>query len=135
MVRILVIDDDAAVRAVTCLILEGAGFTVAEASGGEEGIQAFRRRPADLIFCDMFMPDMDGLATIRQLRREFPDVRIVAMSGGGFGGGVDVLHMAELFGAAAVLHKPITKTVAMQAVNRVLEISPCRQLQAPTHHS
>src|SRR5947209_4368981 len=101
--RVLIIDDDAKVRAVLRVMLESAGFEAAEAGDGEEGVRAFRRLEADVVLCDLFMPGRDGLEAIRGLRREFPGVKVIAMSGGGFGGAVDMLPAARLLGAAAVL--------------------------------
>jgi CheY-like chemotaxis protein len=120
---VLVIDDDVAVRAVLRDLLEMAGFEVVEASDGAEGIRTFRRQRADLIFCDVFMPERDGLETITELRRDFPGVKVIAMSGGGFGGSLDLLPVARALGAAAVLHKPFGRAAVLAAVERALGAS------------
>jgi len=115
--RVLVVDDDADARAVARAILEHAGI---EAVDGAAALRAYRDVGADLVLCDLFMPDMDGLELIRQLRRESPVVKIIAMSGGGFHGTVDMLDVARHLGAAETLPKPFSLHELVQAVERVL---------------
>jgi len=118
--RILVVDDEAGIRKALLLMLEDAGFEVAEAGNGEEGLRAFRRQPADLVITDLFMPDKDGLELIRGLRREFPDVKVIAMSGGGFSSSMHMLPFARRLGAVEVLDKPFSLATALATVERVL---------------
>jgi CheY-like chemotaxis protein len=120
MTRILIVDDDPDARAVTRLMLENAGVTVVEAEDGAAGIQAFRDVGADLVLCDVFMPGVDGIEVIRELRRESPRVKIVAMSAGGFAGRVDMLAVARRVGAVEVLHKPFTQQALLETVGRSL---------------
>jgi CheY-like chemotaxis protein len=131
MARILVVDDEAQIRAFLRMVLERAGYEVAEAGGGEEALQEMRRQHAELVLCDLFMPGGDGLQTIRALRCEFPDVKIVAMSGGALGGNVDLLPAAEFLGAIAVLPKPFNRVAALAAVERGLDHSAA-ELSDPT---
>lgn len=81
MESILIIDDEPQIRSMIRLILERSGYTVIEASDGIEGIRRFREKPADLIITDLIMPNKDGIGMIIELKKEFPDVKIVAMSG------------------------------------------------------
>jgi DNA-binding response OmpR family regulator len=118
--RILVVDDEAGIRKALRILLEYAGFQVAEAGNGEEGLRAFRRQPADLVITDLFMPDRDGLEVIRTLRQEFPSVKVIAMSGGGFGGSMNMLPFARRLGAAEVLDKPFDFATVLAAVRRTL---------------
>jgi CheY-like chemotaxis protein len=127
----LVIDDDEADRMVTRLFLARAGFTVTEADNVADGIRSFSCQPVDLVFCDIFMPDKDGQETIRQLRQEFPCIKIVATCGGGFDGQIDISRTAQRLGAAAILPKPFSQADAVRVVKRVLETVPCGRLQAP----
>lgn len=106
MPDILVIDDDAAVRHFVRDVLAPRGHTVRSAGDGEAGLRAFRERPADLVVCDIFMPEAEGLETIRALRRLAPTVPIIAAGGGGHGA-ISFLPHAVVFGANAVLDKPI----------------------------
>ena len=81
MARILVIDDDNEVREMICTLLARQGHEVTQAADGQAGIHSYRNHPVDLIITDLFMPVKEGLETIVDLRREFPNLRIIAISG------------------------------------------------------
>ena len=81
MATILVIDDDEQVQAVLRRILEEAGYKVVGASNRQQGLQQFRREPADLVLLDVFMPERDGLEMLVELHREYPDAKVIAISG------------------------------------------------------
>lgn len=119
--RILVADDIREVREVIAAILEDAGFEVDQVSDGAEVLQAFSVQPPDLLVCDLFMPSKDGLETIQEVRREHPNVKIIAISGDS--AARDMLTVARLIGAAEVLSKPIDVTRLLTAVRRVLRIN------------
>jgi CheY-like chemotaxis protein len=120
MAKILVVDDDATLRALLAGTLKRAGYDVEQAADGRQAVRAYRASPADLVLTDMFMPEMDGMEAIMMLRREFPDVRIVVMSGGAYFGTSDILEMAEQLGAARTLAKPIESEDLLRAVEAVL---------------
>jgi CheY-like chemotaxis protein len=124
MPRVLVIDDDVRVRSVLRLMLEQSGFEVGEAEDGLKGIRAFRLWGADLIFCDLVMPEKEGIATIRELHREHPGVKVIAMSGNGFRGKVDMLAVALRLGAAGALYKPFTRAAVLRAAAEALGPPP-----------
>jgi len=79
--RILVVDDDTAVRLLLRTVLERRGHVVVEAENGAEGLQYYRAAPTDLVITDIQMPVMDGLQMIKELRSAFPTVKIIAISG------------------------------------------------------
>ena len=83
MARILIIDDEPQIRSMLKLMLEREDYEVVEAPDGVEGIKVYRQNPADLIITDLIMPNKDGIGMIIDLKKEFPDVNIIAMSGGG----------------------------------------------------
>lgn len=120
MVRVIVVDDDVKVRTAARILLEEAGIEAVEAADGKAAIQAVRDFGAEVVLCDLFMPDVDGLEVIQELRREFADVKVIAMSGGGFGGTVDLLSVARQLGAVEVLHKPFTQKTILEAIHRAL---------------
>lgn len=122
--RILVVDDDALFREAVRIGLQAAGFDVIEASDGMEALRTLRAQPSDLIVCDLFMPGKDGLETIPELRREFPQTKILAVSAGGAARDVNVLRVADHLGAAEVLRKPFDQSALLAAVQRLLASAP-----------
>jgi len=115
--RILLVDDDAAILGLLKQMLENSGYAVETASNGKFAMIAFERQPADVVICDLVMPEREGLETIRRLREVDPAVRIVAMSGY-FGG--QFLHTARLLGADATLLKPVSGPELVRLLRQVL---------------
>jgi DNA-binding response OmpR family regulator len=120
MTCVLVIDDDAGVRASLQLFLEIAGYRVLSARDGLEGIREFQARRPDIVITDILMPEQEGMETIVQLRALAPEVPIVAISGGGRFGEADVLAMAQSLGANAVLPKPFDAEMLLAAIERLV---------------
>jgi CheY-like chemotaxis protein len=119
--RVLIVDDDDNVRAAARNMLKAAGTEVAEATNGVEAIRLLRGQGADVVLCDLYMPNRDGFEVIRELRRDFPDVKVVAMSGGGFTDTADMLSAARHLGATAILNKPFKQADALAALERALK--------------
>lgn len=107
MARVMVIDDDEVVRMTLTLVLEKAGHEVVTADDGRKGMALFKMNPVDVVLTDIYMPNQEGLATIMALRRAYPGVKVVAISGGGAHAGLDVLPVAEALGADRALRKPV----------------------------
>jgi CheY-like chemotaxis protein len=103
---ILVVDDDEAFRRSLRLLLELDGFTVTTAENGVRGLQAFRNQNPDIVLVDIMMPKLGGMETIRQMRRERPGAKVIAMSGGARAGGLDFAAATRELGAVAALEKP-----------------------------
>src|SRR5262245_64855446 len=112
--------DDAGLRGVLRHTLEGGGHEVLEAADGDEALRLLRSRAVDLFLCDLLMPGRDGPETIGDLRREFPGLPVVAMTGGGCGGWVALLPAARRLGAAGVLYLPFGPRDVLRAVGRAL---------------
>ena len=131
MARILIIDDEPQIRSMLKLMLEREGYEVVEAPDGVEGIEVYRQNPADLIITDLIMPNKDGIGMIIELKKEFPDVMIIAMSGGGLNKPDGYLKGAEKLGAACTLTKPIDREEMLKAVKDILKnsLSPEEQPQ------
>jgi len=110
MGRILVVDDDESMRAALRLLLEGMGHKVVEAGNGLEGVAAFRRDPTPIIMIDLMMPKKSGFEAIGDLRKDYPSVQIIAMSGGLAHGPEAFLELAKMLGAQHVLKKPFLKS-------------------------
>ena len=120
MTRILVIDDEELARFTIREILETADFEVDEAENGRVGIDKQKAAPFDLIITDIIMPEKEGVETIIDLKQEFPDLKIIAISGGGRTRNLDFLKLSERFGAGKILAKPFTEGQLLEAVNDVL---------------
>jgi YesN/AraC family two-component response regulator len=118
---ILIIEDDDLVRGVLREVLELAGYEVMEASNGKEGINLYRKTPADMIITDIVMPGKDGIETIMDLKIEFPGVKIIAISGGGRFGPDTYLEIADGFGADYILSKPIKREELIKTIKELLE--------------
>jgi DNA-binding NtrC family response regulator len=124
MERILIIDDEQQIRSMLRLMLERDGYEVVEAPDGIEGIKAYRQKPADLIITDLIMPNKDGIGMIIELQKEFPDVKIIAMSGGGLNKPEGYLKGAKKLGAACTLTKPIDREKMLRAVKNIIKGDP-----------
>ena len=120
MKRILVIDDDVQVRQMLRQMLEREGYEVVDAPDGKEGIRLYRDEPADLIITDIIMPEKEGIGTIFELRREFPGVKIIAVSGGGrFVHKNDCLDLCRAKGIPA-FSKPFDRKELLEAIQKLL---------------
>jgi CheY-like chemotaxis protein len=125
MQRILVIEDDPAIRAAVELILDHEGYSVALAPDGDAGLDLVRSAAFDLVIVDIFMPGRGGLETIGLIRQHAPNLPVVATSGlsargDGSRSADDVLGQAISLGAACVLHKPFRPRDLLQTVERCL---------------
>lgn len=112
----LVVDDDASYRILMRQFLELAGFTVIVASNGRLALRELETRPVAVLVTDLVMPEIEGLELIELVKRGFPDVRIVAVSGDGPGSEGGYLRLARLFGAHATVRKPFSGSALVQAV-------------------
>ncbi len=121
MARILIIDDDHAVRLTVQVILERDGHEVICAADGEQGLRAFQSAAPQLIITDIIMPNKEGLETIMQIRARDTKTPIIAMSGGGRVGNADFLKMALRVGANEILSKPFERQELTAAISRVLQ--------------
>jgi len=120
MAEILIIDDEPGVLRILRKILENAGHSVREAPDGEVALRDFEGKPADLVITDIFMPSMDGIEFLVNIRSTFPDARVLAMSGGGLLSRDQALGDASLLGADQILQKPFTRDEVLEAVDRTL---------------
>ena len=120
MARILVIDDDGAIRFSLKLALEDADHQVEDAADGVEGMTRFRTNPADLVITDIFMPEKEGLETIDEIKRSYPQTKIIAMSGGGSMDPEDYLKIAKRVGADRSLFKPFDIQLLVATVDDLL---------------
>lgn len=121
MQSVLIVDDDDQMRRLLRASMEQAGYEVSEGRSGREGLLRYRTAPADLVVMDILMPDKDGLEAIIELRREFPDAKVIAMTGGNVKMNIpDFLDVAKLLGAKRTLQKPFSMTEFVAVVNTEL---------------
>ncbi|PHR29463.1 MAG: response regulator [Desulfotalea sp.] len=114
--KILIIDDDPRIRNLFRMWLEREGLEVFEAENGMEGVREQRQRPMDLIVCDLIMPVQEGIETITQIKSEYPDVGIIAISGGGKIGPDSYLSVAQHLGAWRVFTKPVDMRLMVETI-------------------
>jgi two-component system chemotaxis response regulator CheY len=120
MTKILVIDDDVAVRETIVQILEDGGYRVVSAEDGKRGMIAFRDEHPDLTVTDLLMPQQGGIQTICEIRHTKPDAKIIAVSGGGRATDNDLLHLAKQFGASDTIAKPFDPDELLSLVEECL---------------
>jgi CheY-like chemotaxis protein len=120
MSRILVVDDDVAVRGAIKMVLEKDGHEVVLASNGRAGVMAVEESKFDIVICDIFMPGMDGIETINAFHQSNPQMPVIAMSGFMFRDGQspapDYLSLSTKLGAAYSLRKPFRPHELLEAV-------------------
>ncbi len=120
MARILIIDDDEQVLAMLRQTLERKGYEVLDAPDGKVGIKLYQEDPTDLIITDIIMPGKEGIETIMELKRNFPDVKIIAISGGGRINPEEYLDMADKLGAKRTFAKPVEREELLKAVRELI---------------
>ena len=121
MARILVIDDQEPIRRVVRRALEQDGHEVFDASDGEIGMEILESQSFDIVITDIFMPGQDGIVTLRQIRKRFPTVKVIVISGGDSSGMLDLRQDAELLGAIKSLQKPFNAGEIIDVVRDVLK--------------
>ena len=120
MAKILLVDDDDAIRRMLQITLTRVGHEVEEVSDGSKAWDKFTARPADIVIMDLIMPEKEGLETIRQFRRNGAKTKILAISGGGRMDARELLVIAKQFGADMALAKPFTHEELLTALNSLL---------------
>jgi len=120
MARILVIDDDEQVLDMLYESLTREGYDVLRATNGEQGLRLYREESVDLIITDLIMPKKEGIETIIELRQDFPNVKIIAISGGGRTGTRDYLQMAKIFGVQRTFTKPVAREQLLDAIKELI---------------
>ncbi len=122
MSRILVVEDDEAVRETICVVLEAAGHDIAEATNGEEGLRLIESGAFDLAVVDIWMPRLDGVALLRQARAAASELPFIIVSGGGPGHTLEhASALCDAYGANSVLIKPFENRELLEAVDTLTD--------------
>jgi CheY-like chemotaxis protein len=119
MARVLLIDDDDLLRRVLVKTLTHAGHSVIEAADGAQGMDVFHAASVDVVVTDLVMPVQEGVETIMALKRERPELPVIAMSGG-VSNALLYLDIASKIGADKILPKPFTPQQLNNAISEVL---------------
>lgn len=121
MANILIADDQEKIRQMLKSLFEQYDYTVSVAENGKEALNLFRSQTFDLVITDIIMPDMEGIETIRELKKLDPKIKIIAMSGGGSARAMEYLRMAGMLGALRTIEKPFDVRTMLDAVRFCLE--------------
>ena len=119
--RILIVDDEEDIRNFLREILENSGFEVVDAPNGFLGQKLFRQNPADLIITDILMPEKGGFEAILELHREFPEVKIFAISGGSWVSSEVYLEVAKELGAIRTFVKPVNTKELIEEISNLFQ--------------
>jgi CheY-like chemotaxis protein len=122
MKSILVVDDDKYIRILLKKLFEQEGYAVQTAENGNSAVKSLYEKPADLVITDIIMPEKEGLETIMELRRDFPNLKLIAISGGGLIHANKYLKLAKLMGAQYTFSKPLSIIELKAAVRSLLEL-------------
>jgi DNA-binding response OmpR family regulator len=117
---VLVAEDDAQYRRLLKEVLENFGYQVITTANGKEALRVFQEQTPKLVITDIIMPEKEGIETIRELKKLAPDVKIIAISGGGIGSADIYLKIAKTVGADRVIEKPMVIDDLMSAVTALL---------------
>lgn len=120
MEKVLLIDDDRYVRDSLALALETAGYDVADAANVQEGLSHHRSSPASVVITDVVTVEQCGWEPIRALRRQSPDIPIIAISGTVLASDEDTVEFDQTLGPVCTLQKPFTVDEFLSTVKTVL---------------
>lgn len=121
MAKLLIVDDDMNIRHLFRCLLERAGHQVVDADDGEVALRLFKESIPDLLITDVLMPNKEGLELIQEVKQLSPEVKVIALSGGGVVDINDCLAFADGFGADRVFAKPIKPHDLLEAVSCLLK--------------
>ena len=122
MSTILIIEDDIDLRRMLVKLLEREDFRVLEAGTGLEALQILDYYIPDMVITDIIMPDQDGIGTINELKKRYPEVRIIAISGGGRMLSKDYLEIAKILGAHHTFTKPFDTKLFLDKVHELINL-------------
>ena len=117
---ILVVDDEPELRELIQIVLKAEGHNVIIAADGVEAEAAIASHRFDVVMTDLIMPERDGLEFIANVRKRYPSIKIIAMSGGGHIARDSYLRIAQGFGAHALLEKPFENREVFAAIESAL---------------
>lgn len=127
MAKIMIVDDDPITRRILVEIVGQAGHEVVQAEDGMHALRLFKESPADLVITDIFMPEKEGLELVRELMEEYPEVKLIAISGGSSLTKFDSLDWVRMFGVKYAFSKPLDRDKILAAIDDLLsDVRPHR---------
>ena len=120
MAQILVVDDEAGFCQLLKSILVDEHHDVAVANDGVIALEYIQAGSFELLITDLIMPKKEGLEVILDVRKWHPNIKIIAMTGGGYGNASEYLSWAKTFGVNKTLTKPFSRDELLLAVNTAL---------------
>lgn len=120
--KILIIDDEELMRLMLIELFKSKGIEAQGASNGIDGLDVLSKESFDLVLTDLVMPEKEGVETIKEIRKLYPNIKIVAMSGGGRLDGVDYLEIASALGADRTFHKPFDRVELIAEIKKLLSV-------------
>lgn len=121
MALLMIVDDDPMIREMLTQAFINENYDVIDAPDGKTALKKFRTENVDVVITDIIMPDMEGIETIRELRKIKPDAKIIAFSGGGSISPEGYLKIASSMGAQYTFQKPISIKELSEAVKDLLD--------------
>lgn len=121
MARILIVDDEKNVRFTLGKALKSHRHEVFDAADGNEALKVLKQCKIDLVVTDIIMPNREGLETIQEIRMNWPEVKIIAISGGGRVRNGEFLKVAKKIGADLVLKKPFSMNAFTDEIRKLLD--------------
>ena len=123
--RILIVDDEENTRIGLSKLLTQDGFEVESAANGNEALDCLGQRKVNLVISDINMPDMNGLAFLRELSRKFPSTNVIMITAYG---GVESYLEAMNLGAYEYLHKPVRIDELRSVMNKIFNAGVVAQV-------
>ena len=121
MFTILIIEDDSDLRSLLIRLLKREKYHILDAGNGREAKEILGHSKPDLVITDIIMPDEDGIGTINTLRQHYPEIKIIAISGGGRMLSEDYLKIARMLGAHASFSKPFDNKALLIKIKELLK--------------
>jgi DNA-binding NtrC family response regulator len=122
MAHVLIVDDDTLMREMLLAMMDMDGISASGAENGNVALKLLRANTYDLIITDILMPEKEGIETIMEIKNEWPDLPIIAISGGGKLNPEIYLQLSKNLGARYSFNKPFTKEQMMFAVRNCLQM-------------
>jgi len=120
MIKILIVDDEVQICESLKIFLERNGYTISVAADGAEALNKISSETFNLVVMDIIMPEKDGVELLVEIRKDYKNLPVIAMTGGGRIGKQNYLQMAKALGASAVLTKPYDLDDFLMVINELL---------------